>query len=77
MIEGMSYNDIVNMEKSSKKMKEKLSHPTIKAIKAKKKAKRKREAVKIIEQAWIQYDWIPKDGIARCAVREYNRLTTR
>jgi len=34
-----------------------------------------REAIRVIEQAWIQYYWAPNsDGIARCAMRSYNRL---
>jgi len=34
-----------------------------------------RKAVKIIERAWIAYDWAPNsDGIARCALRSFREL---
>jgi len=34
-----------------------------------------RKAVKIIERAWMAYDWIPNsEGIARCALRSFREL---
>ena len=36
---------------------------------------RHKKAVKIIERAWIKYDWVPNsDGIANCALRSFREL---